>query len=827
MFDNIAINVVIGLVVIYLLYSLLVTIVSEILSNWLGLRPRILRMALGRMLNDSKTDKSLSQVKGKKKDLSRSSFARFMLREPDGFENTFAGRFYAQPAIKYLARSESRKVISFKQTKPSYLTPATFGQTIISMLTERGLGADRKAQLDFALRVNSLHIQPESLRYLRDLWDQAGHDPNAFLQKLIAWFSDTMDRANGWYKRKLKFILFWLGLLIAVSFNIDSVRIARVLANDKEARGQLVSMGVALAKDTTRYKAMLEGNGDSVYTPAVLDSGLARVSRDIGMANLILGMGWHLDTLTCSTEISIDSAGHPAVYTFSISHRSSLDQINDLFRTLPGRRQQVASEIRRWTDSLQLIYTDTLAGGTPSPALIRQYSRNINLVKMRLRQLADSASRAKDSLKSWLEVYDAVPKTDLVTLSAISSDTSRKTITLKGRRGLGGWEKTGYFLVEFFWNWKWIGIVLTALALSLGAPFWFDLLRKLVALRSAGVKPEERKNPPSPTGELLPKDLLEVSEEPEAISNEKMALQELTRSLQNQPGLVGVALMPPGRTTPASLQVLLEEENMIREVKKRIGSVMTLSNAFSMPINYARSAPIETHVAAKGQPGDRIRNENGLAEEGNGNGTLCTQVGKKGSDDVYFMSCWHVLKDDSHWDVDPLKKNILSSTSGELLGIVEQGLLSTPDHPGIDIGFARYSQPALGKLASEVTGQCREVTSFDGATRARVFIHKSSGKIPAKIFQDTINALVGYPGGGKRLMNDIFSVIPLADDSDRPLTIPGDSGALVTDINGIPLGLVIGGNNDISYAVKFSHVFGLKKPYADYQFLISKKTDSL
>jgi hypothetical protein len=45
------------------------------------------------------------------------------------------------------------------------------------------------------------------------------------------------------------------------------------------------------------------------------------------------------------------------------------------------------------------------------------------------------------------------------------------------------------------WNWAWaqwatvLGWLVTALLVSLGAPFWFDLLSKLVALRSSGAKP--------------------------------------------------------------------------------------------------------------------------------------------------------------------------------------------------------------------------------------------------------------------------------------------------------------------------------------------------
>lgn len=43
------------------------------------------------------------------------------------------------------------------------------------------------------------------------------------------------------------------------------------------------------------------------------------------------------------------------------------------------------------------------------------------------------------------------------------------------------------------WLWKVLGIAVTALAISQGAPFWFDLLQKAVNLRLAGDAPDEKK----------------------------------------------------------------------------------------------------------------------------------------------------------------------------------------------------------------------------------------------------------------------------------------------------------------------------------------------
>ena len=50
----------------------------------------------------------------------------------------------------------------------------------------------------------------------------------------------------------------------------------------------------------------------------------------------------------------------------------------------------------------------------------------------------------------------------------------------------------------FSWAWRIVGWLLTALALSLGAPFWFDLLSRLVNLRATGPQPAKAEDTPAP-----------------------------------------------------------------------------------------------------------------------------------------------------------------------------------------------------------------------------------------------------------------------------------------------------------------------------------------
>lgn len=62
-----------------------------------------------------------------------------------------------------------------------------------------------------------------------------------------------------------------------------------------------------------------------------------------------------------------------------------------------------------------------------------------------------------------------------------------------------GWEKNAGDAFSpvpstfFGWATKIIGLLVTALAVSLGAPFWFDMLNKIMSVRGVGKSPDEKK----------------------------------------------------------------------------------------------------------------------------------------------------------------------------------------------------------------------------------------------------------------------------------------------------------------------------------------------
>src|SRR5262245_16449583 len=118
MFNNIALDVVIGLVFIFLLYSLLATIIQEIIATKLKFRAKILEKGIIRMLEDGRSSPSNNTV-----NLFRKRNTLLNMR--------IAAWFYAHPLIKYLGENND-------YSKPSYLSSQNFSKVMVDLL--KGLG---------------------------------------------------------------------------------------------------------------------------------------------------------------------------------------------------------------------------------------------------------------------------------------------------------------------------------------------------------------------------------------------------------------------------------------------------------------------------------------------------------------------------------------------------------------------------------------------------------------------------------------------------------------------------------------------------------------
>lgn len=405
MFNNVVLDVVIGLIFIFLLYSLLATIIQEMIASRFGLRARMLQKAMRRMLEDD-MDKSANEINTFSAvnyfREAGENISRFF--KPFAKEDSLLYKFYTHPAIKYLGEGKLYR-------KPSYLHGHNFSQTLIDLL--RGDKYDGRTQNESelianALKSNTLNINAQTLRQLNMLFADARQDSFIFKHKLEDWFEETMERTTGWYKKQSQTILFVIGFILAASFNVDTIAIAKILMKDKKARDQVVELAIAKQKE---YGVIL----DSVKKIKVI-----RTEKRSGDSTI---------------TVTIDS---------TLNNTNTDKYLDSAYRMLAGDAESVQG-------ILGLRGIVTRADSAHCLQAVAYFDSAI--IKE-----TDSAKKQK------------LIETKIKVLNCCLKESETKS-------PYQGW-----------WFFVFIGWLLTAFAISLGAPFWFDLLNKVVKLRESGPK---------------------------------------------------------------------------------------------------------------------------------------------------------------------------------------------------------------------------------------------------------------------------------------------------------------------------------------------------
>jgi hypothetical protein len=770
MFNSVALNVFIGLVFIYLLYSLLVTIIGEMIGTWLGLRSRILRQAIEKMLNDEYLDLLIYQ-----KIIRR--IGEFFLYEFNEFQNSFAGKFYNYPSIKYLSKGQKGIKLSFRQGKPSYLSQEIFSDTVIQLLRNKGNGPSDMEKITFTLKFNTLHIQPQTLIQFRNLLSDCNNDLNVFRDKLIQWYNETMDRTNGWYKRKLQLILFWLGFIVAISFNVDSIQIAKHLSKDKDARNQLVELGIQASDTNSAIAKAVRVTKDTSATDSLLRKSLHEVQITIDEANQVLGLGWTFKDQRKVANITRNL--YPVTWSY-INHEI----------LLPIWRLQIQNK------KYSLIVTGPF---------------NANLKAVYVQRI----KRNNNALNYYLLRLNYIIESRLTSIDSVKHDEG--ITSFYGKRELNFCDQSEYIICQSApWHLSFWGFTITALMISLGAPFWFDLLKKLVAIRSAGVKPEEKEDFISKKPDQTP-----PTRSPIAVSHmaspPKDPIEEtfdnFTNKIKDVPGIVSIALEPSGGKVNGCIAVRVENSQLLDYLKLQYGVALTTRDGISIPVKYSLSAPIRVHL---GTCGGEIANKTRSL----GSGTLGCFLSKQGTDEKYILSCWHVLKDNFHWD-KAVKENVVIDSTNVPIGIIVDGCLTD----NLDIGIARCNDKnTITNNPLPIKAQQRSVEPYDALVNTNVILFgKVSQRQTAKIFQHKVNAFLKYEGEmSNRIIYDTFSIAIIdSHGNTKSPTLPGDSGAVIVDINNVPLGMIIGGDANVSYACKFTNAFDPFSLLPEYSFIIT------
>lgn len=204
------IDAAIGLVFLYLLISMIATVITEFVEALLKKRSANLWMGLREMLNDPGGDQVLKKL-------------------------------YEHPTIFPLYLGNYRPS---GKNLPSYIPSARFAAALLDIVAPDG----HAGNLD-QIRQAVENIPDARLKgILKPIVNKAGTDIGQINADIASWYDDTMERVSGWYKRHTQTVTLVLGFLIAVAFNADTIGISSSLARDRAMREAFVAVAQGYAE---------------------------------------------------------------------------------------------------------------------------------------------------------------------------------------------------------------------------------------------------------------------------------------------------------------------------------------------------------------------------------------------------------------------------------------------------------------------------------------------------------------------------------------------------------------------------------------------------
>jgi hypothetical protein len=327
------------------------------------------------------------------------------------------------------------------------------------------------------------------------------------------WYNSGMDRVSGWYKRRTQAISFFFGLAIALLLNVDAITIVQSLTSDKALRAAVVSKAQEYAKthaEMLKPPAASPSPAQSPPTTAATPTNSNKNNTGAGNSN----------TATTATNTA----------TSSKADNSNVTVIKAAFFESPNPNTSPTATASPSPSSTALPTASPT--GTSSPATSPKPTPNLSACdknsdsddcKNQIKQCEQDRTLG-GSCKTILACYgkdrseagcqdakaeEAACKKDPKSRqcrffqcrndpNALNSPECQLVDSLAEIERLGlpiGWDdkdpRRQYPQNFSDLVFKFFGLFLTAIAISLGAPFWFDLLNKFMVVRST-VKPTEK-----------------------------------------------------------------------------------------------------------------------------------------------------------------------------------------------------------------------------------------------------------------------------------------------------------------------------------------------
>lgn len=237
LFNSTILDVIIGLIFVYLLLAIICTAANEWISGLLKARSKVLSRSITRLLGSQPV-------------------------EDKGAADGLIKKFYEHPLIKGMMRDDGGHF--------AYLPARTFAKVVIDLMSPNKDGAVLLSDIKGGLQNIPDGDVKKTLQALIKGLDGDSELADAH-RAIEAWFEDTMDRASGWYKRRTQVWTVIVAAVITLLSNADTIQIGRRLWTDPVLRGA-VAEGAKARAQMPRPTVMVDyPNVDDPTNPVVRD----------------------------------------------------------------------------------------------------------------------------------------------------------------------------------------------------------------------------------------------------------------------------------------------------------------------------------------------------------------------------------------------------------------------------------------------------------------------------------------------------------------------------------------------------------------------------
>ena len=214
MFGSEILDVAIGLIMMFLLLSLVVSSIKEAIETVLNGRSKGLERGIREMFGD----------------IGR---------------NGLVPAFYNHPLIGSLFVGKYKP--GRTRNLPSYIPSRMFALAVIDLIANEHAAPGKTPATESSILQSfegALGNMPGGAHLrgaLEPLLLASGGKLAALQAQLEDWFNSTMDRVAGWYKRQTQIIIAIIGLSLAAFMNIDSLSVVRYLNTNQTTRSVLMN----------------------------------------------------------------------------------------------------------------------------------------------------------------------------------------------------------------------------------------------------------------------------------------------------------------------------------------------------------------------------------------------------------------------------------------------------------------------------------------------------------------------------------------------------------------------------------------------------------